>query len=365
MTSTTPIEAATQEPLDAARAEAFGGRVMEVLNHSLLGLAISVGHQTELFETLAQLPPSTSTEIASAAGLDERYVREWLAIMTVGGIVEYEAATGRYWLPREHAASLTRAAGPGNLASVTQVIALMAGVEADIVQAFRSGGGVGYERYARFSRFMREDSAQLYDVALIDVIVPVVEGLRGRLEAGISVADVGCGSGHAINILARAFPKSRFVGYDLLADAIGTARDEAKAWGLTNAEFRVHDVSELDVESEFDVMMAFDAIHDQAWPRKVLATIARALKPGGTFLMADIAASSKLEENLEHPMAAFGYGVSLFHCMTVSLAQGGEGLGTMWGTEKALELLAEAGFRNTELKQAEGDFFNNYFISTR
>lgn len=361
--ATATVEREQTTPFDAERAEAFGGRMLGLLNDSLVALAVSVGHQTELFEVLATLPPSSSEEVATAAGLEERYVREWLAIMTVGGVLEYNAAAGRYRLPAEHAASLTRAAGPGNLASATQLLPLLAQVEGDIVQCFHEGGGVGYERYSRFARLMRDDSAQLYDVALLDRILPLIDGLGERLESGIRLADVGCGGGHALNILARAYPNSSFAGYDLLADAIDIARSEADSYGLANVEFETLDITRWETEAEFECITAFDAIHDQAEPRKALAAIRRALKPGGVFMMVDIAGSTRLEENLEHPFAPFGYGISLFHCMTVSLAQGGEGLGTMWGKEKALELLAEAGFENVEVKQLGDDFFNNYFIA--
>jgi SAM-dependent methyltransferase len=355
--------AATETAFDAARGEAFGGRMAGLLNDGITALAVSVGHQAGLFEVLETLAPSTSVQVASAAGLDERYVREWLAVMTVARIVEYEASGKTYRLPPEHAASLTKAAGPGNLAATTQLIALLASVESDLVEAFRNGGGVGYERYSRFARFMRDDSAQLFDVALVDTIIPIVDGLPARLESGIRAADIGCGAGHLSNLLARAYPRSTFAGYDLLADAIALAKAEAADWRLTNVQFEARDISRWDAEAEFDLITAFDAIHDQAQPRKVLAAVHRALKPGGVFLMVDIAAATNLEDNLEHPFAPFGYGVSLFHCMTVSLAQGGEGLGTMWGREKALELLAEAGFSNVEVRQADEDFYNYYYVA--
>jgi SAM-dependent methyltransferase len=285
--------------------------------------------------------------------------------MTVGRIVDYDPVARRYALPAEHAASLTRAAGPGNFAGQMQYLALLAQVEADVVEAFRRGGGVGYEKYGRFAQLMREDSATVYEAALIEGILPLVEGLAERLRAGADLADIGCGAGHALNLMARAFPNSRFTGYDFSEEAIGLARAEAVEWGLKNVQFEVKDVAGLEAEAAFDAVTAFDAIHDQARPRQVLAGIYRALKPGGAFLMADIAGSSNLEENLDHPSAPFGYSVSYLHCMTVSLAQGGEGLGTMWGQQKALALLAEAGFGATEVKQVEGDWFNNYYISRK
>jgi SAM-dependent methyltransferase len=347
---------------DDERAAAFGERTLGLVNGGFLAIGLSIGHQTGLFDTLATLPLATSEEIANAARLDERYVREWLAAMTTGRIVDYDATSGRYSLPPEHAASLTRAAGGGNIAHLAQLLTLLAPVEPRVIEAFRAGGGVGYEHYPGFARLMREDSALVFDVALLDKIVPLVPGLHEKLDGGASLADVGCGAGHAVNLLGRAYPKSQFTGYDISQEALALARVEAADWGLANVDFAERDAANLDVAERFDAITAFDAIHDQAWPRKVLSAIHRALKPDGVFLMVDIAASSRLEENLEDPTAPFGYTVSYLHCMTVSLAQGGEGLGTMWGREKAVELLHEAGFDTIEVKQIEVDLFNNYFI---
>lgn len=351
--------------LDQTKVEAFGAHITTTLNNAMVGLGISVGHQTGLFDALATMSWATSDDIARRAGLQERYVREWLAAMVTGRIVEYRAVDQTYRLPAEHAAFTTSAAGANNLAGYAPFIALMADVESDIVRAFRNGGGVPYSRYTRFQQIMAANSGEVFDHALVPGILPVVPGLIQQLEAGIDVADFGCGSGHAINVMAKAFPNSRFTGYDFSAEGIATGTAEAASWGLRNARFEQADVARLDVIGKYDFITAFDAIHDQAEPRKALAAIARALKPGGTFLMADIAGSSNLEDNLQHPMAPWLYTVSLFHCMTVSLALDGEGLGTMWGEQKARELLAEAGFTSVDVRQLEGDPLNSYFISRK
>jgi hypothetical protein len=200
-----------------ARAEAFAGRRLGVVNDGMLALMVSVGHRTGLFDAMTGLDPADSSTIAEAAGLEERYVREWLGATVTGGVVEYDSEHGTYWLPREHAASLTRAAGPGNIGSYTQFIAMLGQVEGDIVASFRNGGGVPYAKYPEFTRLMAEDSALVFDATLIDTVLPLVSGLPARLAEGIDVADVGCGSGHAINLMARVYPASRFVGYDFSA----------------------------------------------------------------------------------------------------------------------------------------------------
>jgi 2-polyprenyl-3-methyl-5-hydroxy-6-metoxy-1,4-benzoquinol methylase len=134
---------------------------------------------------------------------------------------------------------------------------------------------------------------------------------------------------------------------------------------LSNANFEVQDVARLNEENRFDFITAFDAIHDQAHPDNVLANISRALRPDGTFPMVDIAAASDLHENMDLPLGPMLYTVSCMHCMTVSLALGGMGLGTVWGEQLARNMLAEAGFTNVDVKQVEGDIFNNYFIATK
>ena len=361
----TQTSVAPADDIDAARADAFAERVVGVLNAGSLTLLLSVGHKVGLFDALAELPPSTSQEIAEAAGLQERYVREWLGGMAVGGVVIYDAATARYHLPAEHAACLTRAAGPDNLARVTQFVSLMAGVEEPVAECFRSGGGVPYSEYGVFHRLMAEDSAAVHDATLLDTVLPVVPGLPDRLRQGIDVADIGCGSGHAVNLMARAYPTSRFVGYDFSEEGIAAGRREAAALGLDNARFEVLDVTDLHERERFDLVTAFDAIHDQAHPRRVLANISAALRPDGVFLMVDIRASSRLEDNLGHPMGPFLYMLSTMHCMPVSLALDGEGLGAVWGEQKARELLAEAGFPSVTVAEVDADPFNDYFIARK
>jgi ubiquinone/menaquinone biosynthesis C-methylase UbiE len=193
----------------------------------------------------------------------------------------------------------------------------------------------------------------------------LVPGLTEQLETGIDVADIACGSGHAINVMARAFPQSRFTGYDFSDEGLAAARAEAAAWGLTNAQFVAQDVATLDARDAYDLITIFDAIHDQAQPRRVLKNMATALRSGGTLLAVDVAASSNLEENLDHPLAPAMYAISTTHCMTVSLALGGEGLGTMWGEQQARELLTAAGFTVQEVKYVEGDILNAYYLCTK
>jgi ubiquinone/menaquinone biosynthesis C-methylase UbiE len=350
---------------DEAKAAAFGERVVDVLNGASLALMTSVGHQTGLFDRMAELPAATSQEIADAARLDERYVREWLGAMVTGRFVEYQPQSDTYRLPPEHAKCLTRAAGADNLAVASQYIALLGAVEQEIVACFRKGGGVPYSEFEGLQRIMAEESVAFQDAALVETTLALVPGLVEWLREGIDVLDVGCGSGHAVNLMAQAFPKSRFGGCDFSSEGVERAREKARTLGLANARFEVLDVARLEAVEAYDFVAAFDAIHDQAQPAAVLDGIARALRPDGIFLMVDVAASSHVHENLDHPMAPYLYTISCMHCMTVSLALGGEGLGAMWGEQKAREMLAAAGFARVESKRVEGDISEAYYVARK
>jgi SAM-dependent methyltransferase len=352
-------------PFDPAKAEAFAGSFLATLNHGALCLMASVGHRTGLFDAMRELPPSTSAEIATRTGLNERYVREWLGAMTTGGVVTVDPDTGRFSLPPEHAAVLTRAAAADNMAVFAQYIGLLGAVEDDIVQCFRAGGGVPYERFPRFHEVMAEDSGQSVLSSLESHVLPLVPGLTGRLTRGLAVLDAGCGRGRIILRLAELYPGSRFVGIDLSADAVAHARTEAAAAGLKNVEFVVADLGTFDRTAEpesFDLVTTFDAVHDQARPLALLRGIHRALKADGLYLMQDIAGSSHVHKNLDHPIGPFLYTISCMHCMTVSLAQGGEGLGAMWGEEKTREYLQKAGFRSVETHRLAHDVQNNWYL---
>lgn len=353
------------EELDAQKLEAFEARMADTLNAAATALMLSVGHQVGLFDTMTTMAAATAGEIAANAGLSERYVREWLGAVACAGIVEYDSRRDVYELPPEHAAMTTRSAGVKNAAVRAQLVAALGSVEQKIVEMFRTGGGVPYPEYVGFSRIMAELHAPAFDSGLVQSALPLVPGIVDALKRGIDVADVATGSGHAVNVMAQAFPASHFVGYDLSEEGIEHARAEAAAMGLTNASFEVRDVAELGARERFDFVVTFDAIHDQARPAHVVEAIFFALKPGGHWLCADIAASSNLGENLAHPMGAFFYATSCMHCMSVSLAYGGEGLGTMWGVQRARALFTDAGFEDLAVHAIPEDPVNNYYVARR
>lgn len=353
---------------------AFQDYMTDVLNKGTLAVMLSIGHRTRLFDIMSSLDiPSTCEEIALKAELNERYVREWLGAMVVSRVIEYDPIRKTYWLDKEKADLLTRASKSYNFAASMQWIPILAQVEDEIVNCFKKGGGVPYYSFKHFHEVMAEESAQTVVAGLFNFILPLVPGLEENLRKGIYVLDIGCGSGHAINMMAARFPNSKFVGYDISEEAIDKARSEAQQLGNKNASFEVKDVSDplvmksnLAIRRYFDLVTAFDAIHDQRDPANVLKNIASLLDPdGGIFLMQDILASSSLEKNINHPLGPFLYTISCMHCMSVSLAQNGAGLGAMWGKEKAVEVLKDAGFTNVEVKTLPHDFQNYYYIAKK
>jgi len=244
-------------------------------------------------------------------------------------------------------------------------MAVMGGVEDDIVECFRQGGGVPYEKFRRFHEVMAEDSGQSVLSSLESHILPLVPGFTDRLAQGVRMLDLGCGRGRMLTRLAALYPRSRFVGRDLSQDAIAYAQQEASRAGLNNIEFAAVDLSDFDQTAEpasFDVITTFDAIHDQAKPLNVLKGIYRALKPEGVYLMQDISGTSHVHKDIEHPIGTFLYTISCMHCMTVSLAQGGEGVGAMWGEEKTREYLQKPSFRSITTHRLAHDIQNNWYV---
>lgn len=332
---------------DRSKAKAFTQLMVRHLEGAAVSVMLEVGRRVGLFEAMAKMGTVTSAEIAGKTGLSERYVREWLAAMVCGGVVEYAAGERTYRLPPEHAAALT-GSSTRNLNSMVEMFPLMNRVIPDVVEAFRTGRGVPYSAFQPdFTGLMDRRSRPRYDELLFSVYLAKPAGLIPRLEAGIRVADVGCGTGHCIALMARRFPSSTFVGYDISEAGIADARDAAA--GLDNASFLVQDVATLEAPAAFDLITAFDAIHDQADPAGVLRRVRAALGAGGTFLMLDVCASSELADNVGLPMAPYLYTMSTMHCMSVSLAAGGPGLGTAWGHQAATRMLHEAGFTDVQL----------------
>lgn len=342
---------------------AFADRMVQTLNDGALCLMLSIGHRTGLLDTLARLESATVEQLAAEARMNLRYVREWLGAMVTGRVVDFDETARSFRLPPERAAVLTRPAGSDNLAVFAQYIGILGGVEDDIVSCFEHGGGVPYERFPRFHEVMAEDSGVSVLPKIVSHILPLVPGLLDRLRHGIRVLDLGCGRGIALNRMAALFPDSRFTGMDLSEEAIAYARSNAA--GRANLEYIVRDLTDFDETAPpaaYDFVTTFDAVHDQAQPLRLLKGIHRTLADDGVYLMQDISGTGHLHGDMEHPIGTLLYTVSCMHCMTVSLAQGGEGVGAMWGELMTREYLERAGFRSVVVNRLSHDIQNNWYV---
>jgi SAM-dependent methyltransferase len=285
--------------------------------------------------------------------------------MAAAGVVEHDPARGAFRLPAEHAAVLTRAARPHNLAASFQWIPLLASVEDAIVSCFERGGGVPPSFYRRFHAVMAEQSDQTVVAWLLERILPLVSGLSERLARGADVLDVGCGSGRALARLAAAFPSSRFTGVDVSQRAVENARVEAGTLGLSNLRFERRDAARLDAADGFDLVTAFDTLHEQAAPALALERIAAALRPDGVLLVQDAAGAGSVDEDAARPLATFRYTLSCLHSTSVSLAAGGNGLGAMRGERRVRCMLAGAGFGSVETRSLPHDRTHLYYVARK
>jgi SAM-dependent methyltransferase len=348
--------------VDAARVEAFSGHLMSILSAGLLNSMVDIGHRTGLFAAAAE-GWSTSEQLAARAGLTERYVREWLGAMAAGGIVDYDPRAETFFLPAEHAMLLT---GPSSLGSIAYGNTVLARHVHQIVDAFQHGGGVPYAAFTPdFTDAMDAMGRCVFDGVLLDQYLPLALGLTEMLDAGCRVADVACGTGHALILMARAFPKSTFVGFDLDEHAIARARAEAAGADLRNVTFEVVDAARLRPRTSLDVVFVFDALHDQVDPQAVLERIHDALAANGLLFMREPHASDTLAGNLANPMASVMYSVSTLHCLTVSLAHGGAGIGTAFGEGHARRLLADAGFVDVQVLPAPGQPMDAVYLARK
>ncbi|MGW4059479.1 class I SAM-dependent methyltransferase [Amycolatopsis sp. NPDC004747] len=323
----------------------FAAHLTAAMTGSALTMLLGVGHRTGLLAAAA-LGPATSAGLAARANLQERYVREWLGAMVTGGIFTYDGR--EYTFPPQHAKFLLGETA-ANLMPSLLTLSAFTGILPELERAFAEGGGVPRSAYGPHLETLGAKTGDswkhVYREHLVDGFFGAVPGLKERLTDGARVLDLGCGTGNAIAVAARAFPASHFTGLDINASVV----EQAGRTKPVNAEFVVGDAAELSADPPFDVITAFDAVHDQDRPDVVLRRVREALAPDGLFFMVDTNFSSHLEQNVGNPLAALTYSISLMYCTTTSLAEGGAALGAVWGTEKAVEMLADAGFRHVEV----------------
>lgn len=348
---------------EPARLHGFMTRVMGDLSGAITGILCALGDRLGLFGALAMSGPTTSDELAGRTGLDERYLREWLRALASAGYLEYDPTSERFYMPPEHMPVLAQEGGPLFLGGgFQQLLGLIGPIDA-LAEAFRSGQGIPESAYPPDMRLgMERTSATWIDHALVQQWVASVPGLSETLSRGARAADLGCGSGRALIALARAFPSSRFDGYDLDDAAIGRAHANAmRADVASRVELIQHDVLN-GLTNTYDLVIMLDALHDFTDPARVLDVIRAALRPGGVLLLVEIQASERVEEN-RGPIGSLMYGTSVLYCLPTSRTHGGMGLGTMGLPESRIRALCrEAGFGSVERVQIQNPVNALYLV---
>jgi SAM-dependent methyltransferase len=340
-----------QRSLDPERLKEYAKSVFGALGGAMTSAMISVGDRLGLYSELADCGPVDSAALAERTGLHERWIREWLFQQGAAGVLDYHG-DGRFSLSPEGVAVLANenhpAFGAGFFSSLPQT---MAAVER-LPEAFRTGLGLPYDAFGpEGARGIERGLAPWFRALLVPMALPRVEDVVARLEAGIQVADVGCGAGVAVIEMARAYPRSEFHGYDISEHALSRARENAKQAGIENAHFHDAASDPLPSDRRFGFVTTFDCLHDMTHPGRVMAAIRSAIDDDGIWLIADIKARETYEENVErNPMAPMMYGTSVMTCMSSALSEpDGLGLGTL-GFHPALarEMVEAAGFTRFE-----------------
>ena len=333
------------------------GKVLGDCNGSMGTLLAFMGDKLGLFGRLAADGPATSAELAEQSGLDERLLREWLSATAAAGYVHYDADAGhRFSLTREQAAVFACEGHPASLQGIIDIIYSAFGDEPKLREAFGTGRGVDWsERNACLFCATNRFFGPLYRTALVDQWLPSIEGMVEKLTAGADVADVGCGHGTSTLLMAEAFPKSRFTGFDYHAGSVKDAGDAARAAGVSE-QCRFEQASAKTFEGSYDLICFFDALHDMGDPVGAATHARRRLKPGGVVMLVEPYAEDTLQDNLIGERAAVSrlfYAASVLACVPASQAQEvGLALGAQAGRRRLTAVLNEAGFNRVNVAVA-------------
>ena len=337
--------------------EQFVHKALGDVSGALTASLVVIGDKLGLYRALDEGGPATPSELAARTGTTERYVREWLNAQAAAGYVGYDRRTQRYELPPAHAACLTDDTSPACVLGAFQAMTAAMKAEPRIADGFRSGKGVGWHEhdadlFVGVERFFRPG----YAAHLVDEWIPSLDGVREKLERGARVADVGCGLGASTIILAKAFPRSTFVGFDYHPASIERARERARAAGVENrTAFEVASAKGYP-GSDYDLVAFFDCLHDMGDPVGAARHVRESLAPDGTWLLVEPFANDQVEENL-NPVGRLFYSVSTLVCTPASLSQEvGLALGAQAGEGRLRAVLEQAGF--TRIRRATATPFN-------
>ncbi|MGH9775371.1 MAG: class I SAM-dependent methyltransferase [Candidatus Acidiferrales bacterium] len=329
------------------------GEMGAAINAALL----VIGDRLGLYKAMAGAGPLTPAEVARKTGTDERYVREWLAAQAAGGFVNYDAATERFTLPPEQAFALADESSPMFLPGFFQIVASVMKDEEKLTEAFRTGRGFGWHEhdcglFSGTERFFRPN----YRANLIESWIPALESVKAKLESGARVADVGCGLGTSTVLMAQAFPKSAFTGFDYHAASIALAKEAAERAGVTDRVKFVVAPAKSYPGKDYDFVAFFDCLHDMGDPEGAARHVLQSLHREGTWMIVEPFAHDRLEENL-NPIGRLFYSASTLLCTPASRSQEvGLALGAQAGEKRLREIITAAGF--TRFRRATETPFN-------
>ena len=334
------------------RIEQFAGQVVTDLAAAMAGVMTNLGHKLGLYQAMAESGPINSDELARRTGTNERSLREWLNGQVAGGYVRFDADANQYLLPPEHAFVLANPDSPAFLPPAFDVAASLWHGEDKILAAFRSGNGVGWHEhdcrlFTGTEAFFRNG----YRAHLTQTWIPSLSGVREQLEKGGRVADLGCGHGASVILMAQAFPKSKFVGIDYHESSIVVARERAKQAGVADQiRFEVGTPRVLaSTKEKFDLVCFMDSLHDMGDPLEAVWDTRQAMAPDGALMLVEPFANDRPEENVG-PVARMYYSASAGLCTQNALSQEGHySLGAQAGAARLLAILKEAGFRSARV----------------
>jgi len=335
--------------MDKDRVKAFTQRVFQDMAGAMTAGLAFLGTRTGLFRAMAGRGPMGLDQVVAASGLEARYVEEWLKGMVCAGYLEYDAEHDTYELPEEHAYLLASDGTDHFAGGLFHMAPVLLGVAPEVAESFRQGGGVRFEEYGEEGTLALDlINRGNYEHRFADYWLGAVPDVRERLRAGARALDVGCGAGRVPIALAKAFPRSHFVGVDPHEGSVARAREAAAREGVAErVDFVVGTVDAVAAEAAFDLVTLCDCLHDLEQPLEVLQGIRARLRADGTLFVIEPKVADHLKDN-RTPVATMFYGFSVFHCMTQSLAKGGPGLGACLGPGRTAALVHEAGFGRCE-----------------
>jgi 2-polyprenyl-3-methyl-5-hydroxy-6-metoxy-1,4-benzoquinol methylase len=354
-----------RETMDETKIQSFQERLFTEMNAGMSSLSIYLGHRLGLFQALAEKGPVTPVELARQTGYNERYIREWLEGMAAGQYLDYDSATGRFELPAEHAAVLVDPDSPSSAIGVIGWVNSFANVMPQLMEAFRTGGGVPYEAYGMdMVQAQGFSTRPMFINDYVSTWIPTMPDIERKLRAGGRAADVGSGVGWSAIALAKGIPGVKIDAIDPDELSLKEARSNAEEAGVSDSiAFHLSTIEDAPVQGPYDLVAAFECLHDMPYPVQALSRMRELLAPGGAVLIADEAVGDTLEENRNF-MGHMFYNYSILHCLPQAMVfPDAASTGTVIKPSVLRKYAEEAGFSNVEVLPIDNPQFRFYRLN--